>query len=127
MSANLDRFSVGFTPQTAVEMGICKACGDIIYDYESTKCNLCEESIHEECAAKCEVCDIKGCKSCLKDDWDGVLVCEECQLEKLISHVRNNFAVPGYWYSGLTRIDGKVTLEFISSGGPGIEVSFNRN
>ena len=80
----------------------------------------------EECVAECDYCHKQFCKDFLKD-WDGVLVCEECQMEKLVSHVRNNFALPGYWYSGLTRIDGKVTLEFISSGGPKIEVSFNRN
>ena len=41
------------------EVGTCKACGRLIYDYELITCEICEQEIHRDCAFECETADKK--------------------------------------------------------------------
>ena len=80
MSVNLDRFSCGYTPKPAIEVGICQACDDTIYDYEKIRCSCCDSTIHQRCESRCETCGSRGCKGefgCLID-IDGLLFCLSC-------------------------------------------------
>jgi len=82
MSANLDRFSCGYTPKIPVEVGSCEACGGVVYDYELDKCESCDLRIHHGCAEVCDVCGSTGCKGCVKEDpEEGLLLCEACRPE----------------------------------------------
>jgi len=81
MTVNLDRFSCGYTPKPAIEVGTCNACGDVIYDYELTRCGACDAIIHERCKSKCDKCGARGCKGengCLTD-IDGLRFCIVCK------------------------------------------------
>ena len=80
MTVNLDRFSCGYTPRPAIEVGDCQACDDMMYDYEQTKCLFCDQKIHQKCSSHCDKCGREGCKGefgCLKE-IDGLLYCLTC-------------------------------------------------
>jgi len=80
MTVNLDRFSCGYTPKPAIEVGACRACDYAIYDYEKVLCSCCDSHIHERCESRCDKCGRRGCKGehgCLKE-IDGLLYCIEC-------------------------------------------------
>ena len=80
MSANLDRFSFGYTPREPVEVGDCEACGYVIYDYELIHCSMCDVKIHQSCESKCDKCSSRGCKGengCLIE-IEGLLFCLSC-------------------------------------------------
>jgi len=86
MSANLDRFSCGFTPAIPDEVGYCAACGGMMYDYEAIKCPACDADIHQSCIENCEgngdkegkLCGQVGCRACLNENEEGLLLCENC-------------------------------------------------
>ena len=79
MAASLDRFSCGVTLTVPDEVGDCKACGSQIYDYELDKCESCDARIHHSCMAECDECGEIGCKACLIENEEGLLLCEECK------------------------------------------------
>lgn len=80
--ANLDRFSCGVTTKAPDEVGICRACGGTIYDYEFRQCDSCEAQIHHGCTKECDECGHLGCKACLKENEEGLLLCEVCRQEQ---------------------------------------------
>lgn len=80
MSTNLDRFH-NATPEAPIEVGTCRACSGTIYDYELMRCGGCEEEIHKSCAETCDECGHDGCKACLTETEDGLLLCEACKPE----------------------------------------------
>lgn len=87
MSTNLDRFNCGVTPKEPVEVGCCEACSGVIYNYELMKCGLCDARIHGGCSEECDGCGMLGCKSCLKENDEGLLLCEECNPKEVEQQV----------------------------------------
>jgi len=79
MSANLDRFACGVTPKVPDEVGSCEACSGAMYDYELTRCGSCDARIHIGCSQECDGCGTMGCKICLKENDEGLLLCENCR------------------------------------------------
>jgi hypothetical protein len=84
MEPSLDRFSQGYTPKEPDEVGSCEACSGTVYDYELIECNTCDAQIHKGCSEECDGCGMMGCKSCLKENDEGLLLCENCRPEEEI-------------------------------------------
>ena len=125
MSANLDRFSCGYTPKAAVEVGDCKACDGTMYDYEQTTCPACDAKVHRDCLRECWVCKTKGCGDCIvHQDMNLDYVCEICMSNRKYATdlIINNFGVPGYWHSETSEDEDHVILEFISGDNPKVQV-----
>jgi hypothetical protein len=80
MEPSYDRFSCGVTPRTPSEVGNCAGCGGTMYDYEVIKCGACEAQVHEGCIEVCEGegCGQIGCRACLTENDEGLLMCEDC-------------------------------------------------
>lgn len=81
MQPSYDRFSCGVNPKMPIEVGDCAACGGMMYDYEVIKCLACDAEIHQGCIEACEGegCGEIGCKACLMETDEGLLLCEECK------------------------------------------------
>lgn len=81
-----DGFSRGVTPKVPDEVGDCAACGGKMYDYEVIKCLACDAEIHQGCIETCdgELCGQIGCRACLTENEEGLLLCEECKYNEEI-------------------------------------------
>jgi hypothetical protein len=78
MEPSYDRFRGGVMPRIPDEVGYCAGCGGMMYDYEMIECPVCEKKIHQSCLETCDGCGEHGCKSCLKENDEGLLLCEDC-------------------------------------------------